>query len=525
MRFTPLTVLLVVACGVPREESALGTGAENDPVVQLARQTLVVDAETCLAATTQGPRRLIFDDFSAGSGSSPNWPMNDGYDAEFSADWDILQGRTRIGNPTWPGADDDAPPLPVTGGIVKFLDVCPLPGSSLAASALADTTEATDAITDTTLVLYLFDGSANLLSIHASHALRAGNRRLLSLRGVALPLNARRVALVPMARLGPSEARTVYLDDLTLAVEPTGTVIAELNDDFSSSESGAFGANQPTGWGEWGGADFFTYQSAWATVWNGSWGGEAATRPPFEGGAFKTVALPTGVRAGDVVQARVLSANTFKDAASYSMYRFTLGVRVAQSEKLFGTAWSTLEASAVVPTGATSLTHELLVGFGPTESSSLYFDDLSLRFVRPGATARAAKTYSPSRTYDAVFELGATADVTVPATLPIDTATYPGAASPWTLAAGNAGNHEARLLFARAAGSTVTCSYRGGSSQAHPSGSNQLALARQYLLQSCSNGAVAGATVEAVTVTVRVDNGDSHQASTRIAVPLTWSFR
>jgi hypothetical protein len=226
-----------------------------------------------------------------------------------------------------------------------------------------------------------------------------------------------------------------------------------------------------------------------------------------------------------MIRASVLSANTFKDPASYSMLRLTMGSRVMESAKLLGTAWSNLDIDGmVVPAGTPALQQELLVGFGPNESSSLYFDSLRIEVLRPGVVARAAKTYSPSRNYDAVFELGALADVVVPLTLPIDTSAYANAATPWNLSAGNSGNHEARILFSTPSGE-VTCTYRGGSSQSHPSGATQLALARQYQFRACSNGTAAGGTIAATNVTVRVDNGDSNAPSTRVAVQLSWSFR
>lgn len=62
---------LVVSCAPVSDPSALGTGAADDPVVVLA-QSLTTDLDDCLDATTQGPRRIIFDDFSTGAGSSPN---------------------------------------------------------------------------------------------------------------------------------------------------------------------------------------------------------------------------------------------------------------------------------------------------------------------------------------------------------------------------------------------------------------------------------------------------------------------
>jgi len=522
MRNLLIALFVVSSCSAVDDGGELGTGSNDDPVVKLA-QTLVTNNDDCIDATTQGPRRLIFDDF-ASTNQSGNWPANDGYNAEFNGDWDPLNGRARVANPTWPGSDRNAPPLPVTTGFVKFVNVCPLPGATVSASVIADTTEVNDPISDATMVVYVFDGAGALISVNASYALRAGNRRLLAVRNVPVPINARRVALVPMVRLGPIERMTHYFDDLSLDVDPSYPVVGEIVDDFSTSESGQYGSNQPTGWGEWGGADFFTFEGKWATVWNGSWGGEALTRPPFEGGAFKTVALPAGTRAGDLLTGSVLSANTYKDPTSYSMFRITLGSRVAESNKLFGTAWANLELPRVViPSGATSVVQELLVGLGPQETSSLYLDDLRVRVLRPQVLARAAKTYSPGANYDAVFELGSEADVVVPANVPIDTATYAGAATPWNLAAGNAGNHNVTITFTSSA--VVTCRYRGGSSQAHPNNATQLALARQYVFQSCSNGAAVGARIAASRVSVRVDNGDSNPGATRVAVPLEWTFR
>lgn len=519
-----LAGLLVNACSAVDDGHSLGTGANDDPVVKLA-QTLTTNNDDCAEGTTQGPRRLIADDFQR-TNQSGNWPRNDGYDAEFNGDWDILNGRARVANPTWPGSDRNAPPLPVTTGIVKFVNVCPLPGVTVSASVLADTTEVTDSISDATMVLYVFDGNGALLSVNASYALRGGNRRLLAVRDVALPISARRVALVPMVRLGPTERMTHFFDDLALDVDPGFTQVVDLSDDFSTSENGQYGSNQPAGWGEWGGADFFTYQGQWATVWNGSWGGEALTRPPFEGGAFKTVQLPATVRPGDLLTASVLSANTFKDSASYSMFRLTMGTRIAESNKLFGTAWANLELPRVIiPSGATSFVQELLVGMGPQESSSLYFDDLHVRVLRPQVLARAAKTYSPSQNYDPAFTLGSDADVLIPANLPIDTQSYAGAATPWNLAAGNAGNGEAKIIFVSSGGVTVTCEYESGSNQSHPTSAAQLALAARYTFDRCSNGAAAGARVLASTVTVRVESGDNHLPSTRVAVPLEWSYR
>jgi hypothetical protein len=506
---------------------AFDVGADNDPVVRMAQQSLVQNLDTCLAGTTQGPRRLLFDDFADARGTSPNWPMNDGYHAEFNADWFTEGGWAKAANPTWQGADRDAPPRPVTSGLVKFMDVCPLPETRLSLTIEADTRAATDDISDATMVLYLFDESANLLEVKASHALRRGNLKTLGLYDVAIPMAARRIAVVPMIRLGPTETQTVGFDDLTVRVEaPVSTAASvEQRESFSASETGAYGALQPVGWAEWG-ADFFVFDGKWVTVWNGAWGGNPNSVPPFTGAATKSVSLAGLAQPGDLLTASVLSANTFKDPASFSMLRLTFDTgQVVESDKLYGTAWSSLDVRRVrIPAGATSVRQDLVVHFGAQETSSLYFDDLVLKAEKPVLLARAAKTYSPGRNYNAVLELDSPALVDVPAELLIDTASYAGAAAPWSVGAGNAGNHTADIVYVTSA-ATVTCSYRGGSSQANPSGATQIALGRRYLFTGCSNGALSGTRVSASGVTVRVNNGASSYPSTRIAVSLGYSLQ
>lgn len=521
-RIALMSFVVLAACAQPPQPVEFSPGDDQDPVVALARQTLVLNLDTCARGTTQGPRRLLTDDFSTTHVNDPAWPMTDGYDAEFNGDWTTDGVTARVTNPSWPGAGT-APARPVTTGIVKFIDVCPLPASALSLSALADTTLANDTITDVTMVLYVFDGAANLLDVRASYALRAGNRRPVVLAGVPLPLTARRVAVVPMARLGPTERSTVFIDDLSLTVDETSTIINSFSDDFSSATTNQYGAGQPNGWGEWGGADFFIYKGAWATVWNATWGGDARSLPPFEGGAFRTVQL-SGVHPGDLLEASVLSANTFKDPTSYSMLRLTHSGVASSSAKLQGSAWGNLVVSDGRIVNGELITVELLVGFGPKETDSLYFDSLVVNARRPSATLRAARTYSPATNYDGVLDFPRDALIQVPESLPIDTQTYSGAAVPWSLMAGNSANQTATVTFTLAAGGTVVCSYVGGGGVSHPTTSGQLSNARSYTQPTCTDGSVSGKSLTVRQVRVSIVNGDSNQPATRVAVPLSWSY-
>ncbi|MDX2053714.1 MAG: hypothetical protein SFV15_15035 [Polyangiaceae bacterium] len=70
------------------------------------------------------------------------------------------------------------------------------------------------------------------------------------------------------------------------------------------------------------------------------------------------------------------------------------------------------------------------------------------------------------------------------------------------------------------AGSGAQCRYKGGSSQAHPVGATQTALAKKYVFESCTNGAHPGAEIIADFVKLRVDNGDSYQPRTRVRAVL-----
>ncbi len=118
----------------------------------------------------------------------------------------------------------------------------------------------------------------------------------------------------------------------------------------------------------------------------------------------------------------------------------------------------------------------------------------------------ASKTYGPSQWSDASERFAPELRFTLPAAVPVT--------------AGNAGNHWITVTYARGAGSAVSCRYVGGASQAHPNSAAQIALGLRYVLQSCSDGGVAGAVVVADRVTVHVDNGDSYKTPTTVRLAL-----
>lgn len=133
------------------------------------------------------------------------------------------------------------------------------------------------------------------------------------------------------------------------------------------------------------------------------------------------------------------------------------------------------------------------------------------RSAVPGVvtTLEARKQYAPSRWDEAEETFDAPVTFRLPMSLEV--------------VEGNAGNHVSRLSFRRG-DREETCTYRGASSQAHPSGATQVALGSSYRFEACSDGSTAGATVVADAVKLVV-NGDSwspsrESAVTRVAVPL-----
>jgi hypothetical protein len=74
---------------------------------------------------------------------------------------------------------------------------------------------------------------------------------------------------------------------------------------------------------------------------------------------------------------------------------------------------------------------------------------------------------------------------------------------------GNAGNHEAMLSFRTGTAAPVTCRYRGGSSQQHPTSPEQIQRGLKYLLTTCTGGITGGAVVAADWVKLNIAGADA----------------
>jgi len=85
---------------------------------------------------------------------------------------------------------------------------------------------------------------------------------------------------------------------------------------------------------------------------------------------------------------------------------------------------------------------------------------------------------------------------------------------------GNAGNHRLELWYREPSGLTVNCDYRGGSDEPHPESNYQRALGRRYVFERCSNGALAGQTVQASWIKLHVRVGDQKDPAGRTRVEL-----
>jgi hypothetical protein len=146
------------------------------------------------------------------------------------------------------------------------------------------------------------------------------------------------------------------------------------------------------------------------------------------------------------------------------------------------------------------------LGCAPTPDDDSAQAAAALRATCGDTTLSAAKSYGPSTWYNAAVTLPRAGRFVLPAAI--------------SIMAGNAGNHRLELRYGVGA-LTVTCTYQGGSSQAHPIGARQIALGQRYLLRACTSGAVAGSTFDADRLSLRVDNGSSRFGTTRVAITLS----
>jgi hypothetical protein len=507
------------------QERVFEPGGAGDPVLSMV-QKLAAPAR-CDVNWLHGNGFVVADGFQKDMSPADFPSKRAGYVGDFHAEWEVRGGAALPINPTDPRAATDAPLLPLVTGIVRAVDICPAPGARLTAYATVDTTELTDPSSDATLVVYVYDENNAQVDLIVSNTIFSGNQRPLELVEVPLPESARRLVLVPMGRLGDLETKHFRYTNLVAKLSTNDDeIVLSAKDAFDKFGPSSFGDNQAVGFQEYGADWFVEPTKGWMTA--------TFPGPNREMGAFKDFSL-TGLPTGTQLSAKLFASATFTDPASLALLRVTFNDGTTlDSPWLEGRSYSDLWVRGVsTPKGATSVRVQVAVYLGPSETSSLYVDDLSLQVVRPRLLLRAAKSYSPTTWYHAQHDsmngvaLSASPrreSFVVPAELPIDSSKSVGKAVPWSLDPGNSGNHSALVTFFDVDGTkgrTVACSYRGGASTSHPTGS-QVALAQRYKFTSCS-GFSAGSTVQASSVKVEVQNGDSWLPSTRVAVPLYYS--
>ena len=84
--------------------------------------------------------------------------------------------------------------------------------------------------------------------------------------------------------------------------------------------------------------------------------------------------------------------------------------------------------------------------------------------------------------------------------------------------AGNSGNHFSTLTFALEHHEPVTCSYRGGSHEAHPTTPAEIAKAQRYVFFECDEHKHVGQIVTADHVELHVQNGDNKDPANETAI-------
>jgi Tol biopolymer transport system component len=120
----------------------------------------------------------------------------------------------------------------------------------------------------------------------------------------------------------------------------------------------------------------------------------------------------------------------------------------------------------------------------------------------------ASRTYSPSHSNDATAVATPVMKFALPAQIPVTV--------------GNSGNKEVTLSFNAGSSQTVSCRYKGGSSQAHPTSASELAKASKYLFDHCTGPShyAVGTVVSADHFTLHVVNGDTNKPSTAVRASL-----
>lgn len=340
-----------------------------------AGTSAAVDQAVCSGAAAMTTTTQLFDDEMALAAGDRNWPVTAGYDGEFNGDWYTDGISARVWN-------QGGLPRGAVTGFVKFISICPTSGARISLDAVVDTAQYSAASSDTTLHIYYFDAANALIKVDYNFALHKGTNGDIGLYDSAVPSNARRIALVPMARFDAAEASSVFYHSLHADYEPanavTKTTIA--TDSFAAFDATT---HQPTGWVDFNGDWYAMPTEAYVTYWNPAWGGDQTVLPPLDTGMTKTFSLGA-TKAGDSLDASLFAAVTFTDPTSFAMLRLVFDTgQIVESTRLGGQSYNQLNVRRTpVPAGAKSVTVNPLVHIGPAETSSLYLDDLSVQLVR-----------------------------------------------------------------------------------------------------------------------------------------------
>ncbi|MCC6811722.1 MAG: hypothetical protein IT381_30100 [Deltaproteobacteria bacterium] len=331
-----------------------GPAAGSSPVTITNTNPCTVPAMTTAAT-------LLTKNMATAQPNDPAWPGTDG-GGDFGGDW-TTDGQAAS---VWVPSVNK----PAVTGMFWFIPICPLPGSSASAAAAMDTTLFTQHDSVATLVVYFFDSAGTALKIVEGWPLHRPNTRAEVLAEMAIPEQARRIAIAPMAMISASETASVRYDNLSLSYAPAAaTVTAIASDNFSSYDA----TNQPTGWTESGGDWLVNPSFNHATLWNASWSGGTAA-------ATTTLSKTFPLSATGTLSAQIFAAATYSDASSFVRMDLTFsGGSTVQGEALTGSNYNMLRHSSVaIPAGSTSVTVTINATLGATETSSLYVDDLAI---------------------------------------------------------------------------------------------------------------------------------------------------
>lgn len=170
----------------------------------------------------------------------------------------------------------------------------------------------------------------------------------------------------------------------------------------------------------------------------------------------------------------------------------------ADSTETGGTTSEAADVTGVGTSGTTGTEAATDTSTDATGSTS-GDDELASTGAQDGEVVlKASKTYDPSIFYPGDLQLMPPRTLLVPPLLQVTI--------------GNAGNHQATLQAELEDSSVVTCTYRGGSSQANPQPDTaEWEQGLKYLLESCDDGSQAGGMLDVKALHLAIDNGASSQ--------------